>query len=94
MYVPKAVNAYCVTWLASIFSLSLPGPYGFYARTKAPKELIAPSFLILSLSRVESTLLERLISYVISKQARLTAFRGVLFFSVCLRQMGDAPRRF
>ena len=35
-YVPKAVNGYCVTWLASIFSPSLPGPYGFHARTQAP----------------------------------------------------------
>ena len=71
----KAVNSYCVIWLASIFSSPYPhSPYGLHARTQAPYELIAFSFLILYPSKIKSTFLERLISYLISKQARLNAF--------------------
>ena len=76
----KAVNSYCVIWLASIFFSPYPhSPYGLHARTQAPYELIAFSFLILYPSKIKSTFLERLISYLISKQARLNAFNLTLF---------------
>ena len=53
--------------IVAFFSPSSHGPYGFYARTQAFLELIAFLFLILSPGKFEATLLERLISYLISK---------------------------
>ena len=63
----------------SIFSPSSHGPYGFYARTQAFLELIAFLFLFLSPGKFEATPSERVISYLISKQARVTLFRAFLF---------------
>ena len=62
--VPKAVNGYCVTWLASIFFL-LPH---IVLMSYTPDTADTGSLRINCL----------LISYLISKQARLHDFKGVL----------------
>ena len=69
LYLPKAVNGYCVNWLASFFffSPSPHGPYGFHARTQTHLELINCL----------------LISYLISKRVRVNTFtESVLFLIV------------